>query len=107
MRCLLVARELRVMRVIARMNVGGPALQGATLMSGLPATAFEQRLCADLVGPGKLDYVALRAPDKDVHRLPTPGTRIGLCRHVCATGSLEDGVRRFRLRIAHTDRAGN
>ena len=96
---------LRVMRVIARMNVGGPALQVATLMRGLPTAAFEQRLCAGFVGPGEADYIALRAPDIDVHRVPTLGRRIGLADDVRALAALTMEMRRFRPHIVHTHTA--
>ncbi len=64
------------MRIIARMNVGGPALQAVTLMRGLPAESFDQRLYAGFVGPDEADYIDLRAPGVEVHRVPTLGRRI-------------------------------
>ena len=57
------AKPLRVMRVVARMNVGGPALQSVMLMRGLPRERFEQRLYTGFVEPDEADYVDLRAPD--------------------------------------------
>jgi hypothetical protein len=44
---------IRVMRIIARMNVGGPAVQVSGLMREIDPDNFDQRLytgfCADLV----------------------------------------------------------
>jgi hypothetical protein len=39
-----VENQIRVMRVIARMNLGGPAIQVSGLMRGLSEPEFEQRL---------------------------------------------------------------
>ena len=58
---------LRVMRIIARTNVGGPALQAAILMKGLPADRFEQRLYAGSLAAGEADFLELRAPDVPVY----------------------------------------
>jgi hypothetical protein len=38
------ATPIRVMRIIARMNVGGPAVQVSGLMRGFNSVDFDQRL---------------------------------------------------------------
>ena len=96
---------LRVMRIIARMNVGGPALQAATLMRGLPADQFEQRLYTGFVGADEADYVDLRAPDLPVYRVPTLGRRIGTAADARALAALTAEMRRFRPHIVHTHTA--
>ena len=96
------ARPLRVMRVVARMNVGGPALQSVTLMRGLPPTRFEQRLYTGFVEPDEADYVDLRAPGLTVHRVPTLGRRIRPTDDVRALAALTAEMRRFRPHIVHT-----
>ena len=58
----LVMSTIRVLRVIARMNVGGPALQVCALADGLDPARFEQRLLVGEVDAGEADYLALRAP---------------------------------------------
>ena len=96
---------LRVMRIIARMNVGGPALQAVTLMRGLPAEKFEQRLYTGFVGPDEADYIDLRAPGLAVHRVPRLGRRIGLADDARALAMLAAEMRRFRPHIVHTHTA--
>ena len=93
------------MRIIARMNVGGPALQAVTLMHGLPAERFEQRLYTGFVGPGEADYIDLRAPGLAVHRVPRLGRRIGPADDVRALAMLTAEMRRFRPHIVHTHTA--
>ena len=87
---------LRVMRIIARMNVGGPALQAVTLMRGLPADHFEQRLYTGFVGPDEADYIDLRAPGLPVYRVPALGRRIGVAADARALAALTAEMRRFR-----------
>jgi glycosyltransferase involved in cell wall biosynthesis len=96
---------LRVMRIIARMNVGGPALQAVSLMRGLPADQFEQRLYTGFVGPDETDYVDMRAPGLPVHRVPTLGRRIGVAADARALAALTAEMRRFRPHIVHTHTA--
>ena len=93
------------MRIIARMNVGGPALQAVTLMRGLPADRFEQRLYTGFIGPAEADYIDLRAPGLAVHRVATLGRRIGLADDAQALATLTAEMRRFRPHIVHTHTA--
>ncbi len=48
-------RPLRVLRLIARLNVGGPAKHVAWLMAGLDPARFQQTLAAGRVGPDEDD----------------------------------------------------
>jgi len=93
---------LRVMRVVARMNVGGPALQSAALMRGLPADRFDQRLYTGFVEPGEADYVDLRAAGLPMHRVPALGRRVRPADDVRALAALAAEMRRFRPHIVHT-----
>jgi glycosyltransferase involved in cell wall biosynthesis len=90
------------MRVVARMNVGGPALQSVTLMRGLPPDRFEQRLYTGFVEPDEADYVDLRAPGLAVHRVPALGRRIRLTDDIRALTALTAEMHRFRPHIVHT-----
>jgi hypothetical protein len=64
------------MRVITRMNVGGPALQAAALMRGLDAGLFDHRLYTGVVEPDEADYLDLRAADISPHRIPAFGRSV-------------------------------
>ncbi len=52
----------RVLRIISRTNVGGPALQVSALSRGLDPARYEQRMLVGSVGPDEADYLDLRAP---------------------------------------------
>lgn len=93
------------MRVITRMNVGGPALQAVTLMRGLDAEVFDQRLYAGNVGPEEADYVALHAPGISLHRAPALGRSVRPADDARAMAALVAEMRRFRPHIVHTHTA--
>lgn len=97
--------RIRVMRVIARMNVGGPALQVSTLMRGLDSELFDHRLYAGFVGPDEADYVDQRAPDVQVHRVPALGRAVRPADDLRALSELTAAMRRFRPHLVHTHTA--
>ncbi|MEU4359777.1 glycosyltransferase [Streptomyces virginiae] len=93
------------MRVIARMNVGGPALQVSTLMEGLDSELFDHRLFAGFVGPDEADYVEQRAPHVQVCPVPTLGRAVRPTDDLRALSALTAAMRRFRPHIVHTHTA--
>ena len=99
------ARPLRVMRVIARTNVGGPARQAVTLMRGLPADRFEQRLYTGSIGAGEADFFELRAPGVPFYRVPSLSRRVRLGEDAHAIGFLASEMRKFKPHIVHTHTA--
>ena len=58
----MTGRPVRVLRVIARLNVGGPALHVSYLTSGLATRGYETTLVAGDVGRGEesMAFVAER-----------------------------------------------
>jgi glycosyltransferase involved in cell wall biosynthesis len=98
-------KRIRVMRVIARMNVGGPALQVAGLMRGLNAEHFDQRLYSGFVESGEADYLDLCAPDVSVHRVPTLGRSVRPADDARCLLRLTNAMREFRPHILHTHTA--
>ncbi|MGW0751246.1 glycosyltransferase [Streptomyces sp. NPDC002587] len=93
------------MRVIARMNVGGPALQVSTLMRGLDSELFDHRLFAGFVGPDEADYVEQRARHVQVCPVPTLGRAVRPTDDLRALSALTAAMRRFRPHIVHTHTA--
>jgi glycosyltransferase involved in cell wall biosynthesis len=98
-------KRIRVMRIIARMSVGGPALQITGLMRGLSPEYFDHRLYAGVAGPGEIDYLDLRASDIAVRRVPTLGRSLQPGDDVQTLLWLRRAVREFRPHIVHTHTA--
>jgi glycosyltransferase involved in cell wall biosynthesis len=93
------------MRIMARTNVGGPALQASILMRRLPTDRFEQRLYAGSLAAGEADFLEFRAPGITVHRVPTLSRRVRLGNDVRALEFLMSEMRKFRPHIVHTHTA--
>src|SRR5438876_10120644 len=96
---------IRVLRVIARMNVGGPALQVVRLTEGLDPAQFDQRLLVGTVGPGEADYLSLRAPQVDATVVAGLGRSPDPTGDARALATLVREMRRFRPHIVHTHTA--
>ena len=94
-----------MLRVIARMNVGGPALQVTGLVQGMDAARFDHRLLTGSVGPDEADYVELRAPGLPLTRVAGLGRSPRPLDDVRALGVLVREMRSFRPHIVHTHTA--
>ena len=72
--------RLRILRIIARMNVGGPAIQITGLMKNLDNREFEQLLVTGYCHENEIDYLQeheIVLPTKKIKGL---GQRISLVR---------------------------
>jgi len=99
-------RPIRVLRVIARLNVGGPALHVSYLARGLADRGYETTLVAGDVGRGEesMEWVAEQA-GVEVVRLPGLSRELSPLRDLVATIRLARIIRRVRPDIVHTHTA--
>jgi glycosyltransferase involved in cell wall biosynthesis len=97
--------RIRVLRIIDRLNVGGPALQAAVLSRGLDPSRFDQRLLAGSIAPGEGDYRSLRAPDLRVERVPGLGRAPNAWDDARAFRRIVAVMREFDPHIVHTHKA--
>ena len=96
---------IRVVRVIARMNVGGPALQVTGLIEGLDRRRFDHRVLTGHVGAEEADYLLLRAPDAPVEYVEGLGRSIRLGDDARALRHLIGVMREFQPHVVHTHTA--
>ena len=73
-----MAERIKVMQIIARMNVGGPAVIVAELMRGLDASKFEQVLVTGYCDVNEADYLEEIATDIKAIRIAGLGRSISL-----------------------------
>ena len=94
------------MRVIARLNMGGPALHVAYLTAGLRERGYDTTLVAGTLARGE-DSMAFVAEGRgvDVVSIPELGREISPVRDVLATLRLAALIRRERPQILHTHTA--
>lgn len=98
-------RPIRVMHVIARMNVGGPALEIAELMRGLDPASVSQRLVTGLCSDDEADFLLTQATDVPATRLPGLGRSVRPGDDALTLSRLVSLIRASRPDIVHTHTA--
>ena len=102
----LSARPVRVLRVITRLNVGGPAHQALLLTDRLRSEGFETLLVTGQVAPGEADMRDLfSVGDIPVIELAHLGRRIDALSDARSVAALARIVARFRPHVVHTHMA--
>jgi glycosyltransferase involved in cell wall biosynthesis len=102
-------RKVKITRIVARLNVGGPAVHIINLMAGLDPDRFENRLIAGRPGPdeGDMGYLATQ---KGIEPLIIPelGRELSLLGDLRTTLELARILRRDQPHIVetHTAKAG-
>ena len=96
-------RPLRVMRIITRLNIGGPAYQAIFLTERMQDSEFETRLLIGSVGPneGSMEPLALERR-VSFHKIPGLGREISPKTDLKILFELIREIRRFRPDTVHT-----
>jgi len=97
--------KVRVMRIIARMNVGGPAVQVSGLMRGFDAQIFEQELVTGYCAADEADYLEKVATDVKAIRIDGLGRSIKPRADLTALFAIIKEIRKFKPDIIHTHTA--
>ena len=97
---------VKILRVIARLNMGGPALHVAYLTEGLRRRGYETTLVAGTLARGE-DSMAFVASARDVEivQIDQLGREISPLRDLVATVRLARLIRKTRPQILHTHTA--
>src|SRR6478752_3112076 len=99
-------RPIRVLRVIARLNVGGPALHVSYLTSELDKIGYETTLVTGTVGEdeGSMEYVVR---DRGIEPVYLPGLKreIGPIADAHAARALVRMIRDLKPDVIHTHTA--
>lgn len=96
---------VRVLRLISRLNIGGPAIQAISLTRLLEERGYESLLVRGVEGPreGTMDALAHELGVRPV-RVPTLGRELGPS-DLRTLGTLVRIMRRFRPHVLHTHAA--
>lgn len=95
---------IRVLRVIARMNVGGPAAQITALHDGLDPARFQLKLLVGHAGHDEVEFLRLRGLDLPRTEIPTLSPAIGP-HDIPAFFEILRCVRQFKPQVVHTHTA--
>ena len=93
------------MRIIARMNVGGPAVQVSGLMRGFNSHDFDQRLYTGFCATDEADYLDTVATDVKATRIEGFGRQVSVGGDIKAFISLITEIKDFKPHIIHTHTA--
>jgi glycosyltransferase involved in cell wall biosynthesis len=97
---------IRILRIIARLNIGGPAIQAVTLTRKLSDGGFESLLVTGSVGSneGDMGYLAEEAGVQPVF-VPELGRALSSTRDLRAFIQIRNIISRYRPHILHTHTA--
>lgn len=99
------SQPVKVMQIIARMNVGGPAVLVADLMRHLDSSKFETRLVTGYCDENESDYLDEVATDIKAIRVPGFGRSISIGKDLKAFFLLMREIQRFKPDVVHTHTA--
>lgn len=98
-------QKVRVLRIIARMNVGGPAVQVSGLMRGFDQETFEQELLTGFCAADEADYLEKVATDVKAIRIDGLGRSIKPRADLTALFAIIKEIRGFKPDVIHTHTA--
>jgi glycosyltransferase involved in cell wall biosynthesis len=99
------AGKIKVMQIIARMNVGGPAVIVADLMRGLDSTKFQQTLVTGFCDENEADYLDTVATDVKATRIAGLGRSISPLADIRAFFALVAMIKSEHPDVIHTHTA--
>ena len=99
------ARPIKIMLVIARMNVGGPAVIVAELMRGLDSAKFQVVLVTGFCADDEADYLDEVAQDIPVTRISGLGRSVSAIDDIKSLFTLIRLIREYKPDIIHTHTA--
>ena len=99
-------QSIRILRIIARLNIGGPAIQAITLSSDLNKAIYKTLLVCGNVSPYEGDMAYL-AEERGVqpYILPELGREISPIGDLHSLTALRKTIQQFRPHIIHTHTA--
>ena len=100
-----MAERIKVMQIIARMNVGGPAVIVAELMRGLDASKFEQILITGYCDETEADYLDEVATDIKATRIAGLGRSVSPIADLKAFFGLVRTIKTLKPDVIHTHTA--
>jgi len=94
--------SLRVVSIISRMNVGGPALLIAELMDGISTDELQHTLITGTCAPNEIDYLTLHPSNSEVVYLKDFGKTPSMLLDIKSFFRLVSLLKKLRPDIVHT-----
>ena len=93
---------IKVLRIITRMNIGGPAVQVSGLMQGMDKAVFNQELVTGRCLDNEVDYLESKLPNLKVTRIESLSRRVSIFSDINTLMFLIKKIREFKPDIIHT-----
>ena len=93
---------IKVLRIITRMNIGGPAVQVSGLMQGMDKAVFNQELVTGRCLDNEVDYLESKLPKLKVTRIESLSRRVSIFSDINTLMFLIKKIREFKPDIIHT-----
>ena len=93
---------IKVLRIITRMNIGGPAVQVSGLMQGMDKGVFNQELVTGRCLDNEVDYLESKLPNLKVTRIESLSRRVSIFSDINTLMFLIKKIREFKPDIIHT-----
>ena len=93
---------IKVLRIITRMNIGGPAVQVSGLMQGMDKAVFNQELVTGRCLDNEVDYLESKLPNLKVTRIESLSRRVSIFSDINTLMFLVKKIREFKPDIIHT-----
>lgn len=99
-------KPIRILRLITRLNIGGPAIQAITLTGELPQERYRTLLACGRINPGEGNMVYL-AEEKNIRPLSIPdlGREVSLLQDLKAFIGVRKTIKAIKPHILHTHTA--
>ena len=98
-------RKIKVLRLIARMNVGGPAIQISGLMRSLPLESFEQKLVTGYCDENEVDYLEINELKLTHTKIYGFGRSVNFFSDLKVLFAIRREIKAFKPHIIHTHTA--
>jgi glycosyltransferase involved in cell wall biosynthesis len=98
-------RKIRIMRIIARMNVGGPAIQITGIEKNLNSGIFDHLLITGNCDSSEIDYLIENEINLELKRVIGLGKKVNILSDIQALISIRKLIKDFRPDIVHTHTA--
>tara|TARA_B100000131_G_scaffold277583_1_gene281517 strand:- start:327 stop:1475 length:1149 start_codon:yes stop_codon:yes gene_type:complete len=97
--------KVRVLIIIARMNVGGPAWLASALADGMPSDDFKTLLVCGHVEDDEADYLEMSGKKISTYRIDALGRSIGPLGDLKSLFEIRKVIKKFNPHIVHTHTA--
>lgn len=101
----LQTKQIRVLRIITRMNFGGPAIQISGLMETLDKSKFEQLLVTGYCDNDEIDYLEEHKIELPLRRVVGLGQALSIVQDFRAFLEIRRIIKSYRPDIVHTHTA--